>query len=263
VDLPARGGQASRLPVTLNGRAVQVQGALSSPPFGYEPYLRVNGVYYPGSLGGLLTDDGSGVSLGAVPVAGARVARRIFAPSQAPWVRFAEIVENPGDAPLVVDLWVQGNQPRPAAATSSGDARATVADRWVAGSAQGGLPALGFVFGGTSGGDGPQVVSFDPPGGLIYGYRYGWRVTLEPGAKAAYLHYLVDGSALPADELARTASSLAALTAPGALEGLDAEVLALVRNFPPATMVVPFASAGEGAVIAVPPQQAPEPATAA
>jgi hypothetical protein len=262
VDLPARAQAASRLPVTLNGRGVQVQGALSGGPFGYEPNLRVNGVYYPGAAGGLLTDGGAGVELGALPVAGARVARRIYAPAQAPWVRFAEVVENPGDAPLVVDLWVQSNQSRPAVATSSGAVPASVADRWAASAGQGGLAALGFVFGGTSGGDGPQTVSFDAAGGAVYGYRYGWRVTLQPGERAAYLHYLVDGTALSADELARTAASLAALTAPGAIEGLDADVLGIVRNFPPATMVVPFASSSDGAVIAVPSSAEREPAGA-
>jgi hypothetical protein len=119
---------AVQLPTTRN--AFRVVGALALQLRRRVDYrtpndqvLSVNGMPYPEFSAAHPLEDGARLEMYPVTMAGAMVERRVFSPPGANWLRYLEILSNPGDTPLELFVRVRGNVVGPASLTSSGDTR--------------------------------------------------------------------------------------------------------------------------------------------
>ena len=237
IDLRRGINNAVGLPFALNGR--RFANGLTLFPGDDErndlgdQQLLLNGMPYVQSGGARLVETNS-LETGPFSIAGALVERRVYAPPDADWVRYLEILQNPGATPLELLLEIKGTTVGAASITSSGGGFASAADRWVAIAGTKKHKALGFVFGGANGADAPAGVIFSDTERyfeLYPEYHYNWRFTLAPGAKAVYMHFVVIGQEADAGPIVQTAASLSELTQPRALDGLSQDLRASVRNF--------------------------------
>jgi hypothetical protein len=233
LDLVGGTQPVTNLPTEQNGVRVGQGLVLNEPPYQNDMVLRVNGIPYANSDLTRLAENGTTLEIGPLSLAGALVERRLYIPQGKSWMRYLEIVSNPGDSPLEVRLQISGVSAGAAVLTSSGLLPASTADRWVAAVGNPERPVLGFVFSGSGGQDAAEVrltsreQNFTPS----QSYRYGWDVALEPGETAAFLHFLVSGSNLTVEAAAQLAAALADGTETGAREGIDPGTLSALRNF--------------------------------
>jgi hypothetical protein len=234
LDLRNRASTIATLPTTLAGRQIGQGLVLALSQDALDQALAVNGMEHPGTDYARMVTGAPGLEIGPAPFAGAEVTRHVYVPTGAGWVRYLEILRNPGDVPLALTVSVGGRSAGSAALTSSGGLPASLADRWAAAAGDASRPALAFVFGGAGAAEGPSEVAFlsgERTFTPYRAYRYGWRLTLGPGDSAAYLHYAVIGTSPEPAGAAQLAEALSSGQAPGALDGIAPEVAALIRNF--------------------------------
>ncbi|HXH07600.1 MAG TPA: Ig-like domain-containing protein, partial [Vicinamibacterales bacterium] len=201
---------------------------------------------FAGASVGTFEDGGREIAVGQDDLAGLSVTRKVFVPRAGYFARYLELVTNPTEAPVTVDLRLLTHLGASSAgspqvvATSSGDAALdtsdpATADRWVVvddGSDQPGfsLPAVAAVFGGPGAAAAASDAAFLPqPSGS--GRQVGWRwanLTIGPGETIALLHFVVQQAVRSAAQA--SAERLAQLPAE-ALAGLSAEEIAAIRNF--------------------------------
>ncbi|MDQ5837900.1 MAG: carboxypeptidase-like regulatory domain-containing protein, partial [Acidobacteriota bacterium] len=154
LDLRRGSFGAVQLPTTLNAfRVVQALALQLRRHVEYrtpnDEVLSVNGMSYPGFSAAHPLEDGARLETYPVTMAGAMVERRVFSPPGASWLRYLEILSNPGDTPLELFVRVRGNVVGHASLTSSGGTPAGTADRWIVCDGNALAPPLAFVFGGT------------------------------------------------------------------------------------------------------------------
>jgi hypothetical protein len=225
LDLQVGASTVLPLPAAFAGWTAERALSLSGGPLNNDLRLRVNGLPFSALDWARLVQDGAGLEMGPAPGAGVKVERRLYAPAGAVWVRYLEVVENPGAEPVPVRVEIAGEAAGAAAQSSEG--------RWVVVAGGADRPALGFVVGSGSGA-GPveevftsEEVQFQPR----RSYRYAWERTLAPGERAAWLHFLIVGEDGDPAAVARLAEALATLTEPGADAGIPLELREEVRNF--------------------------------
>ncbi|MEO8682116.1 MAG: carboxypeptidase-like regulatory domain-containing protein, partial [Vicinamibacterales bacterium] len=186
-------------------------------------------------------------------LAGLNITRKVFVPSDGYFARYLELLNNPTDAPITVDLRVTtniaSNSPvSSVVATSSGDTTLSVADpatadRWVVIDdsdldpfVAGGIAALTFAYDGVGAAEHPSSAAFTttmfcqyygcyPTNHLSYTWS---QIVVPPHDTVAYLHFLAQennraGALVAAERLDQLA--------PEALVGLDADEIAAIRNF--------------------------------
>lgn len=236
LNLNLRNGEnnVQRLPSTFKDLQLDFGLVLTGTPFSNDLLLRLNGAICPRLSVARITSSGRGLSYGPANVAGITLERQLYVAAEGGWARFIEILRNPNSVPkqFVVDL--NGAAAGRAAITSSGTLPASTGDLWAAVSGSADRASLAFVIGGSSAACSPSVVSFTDDEQYFRrnpAYRYGWGVTLLPGASAAFMHFVVKGTTAEADSAAQAAASLSALTAPGVLDEIDEEVRSIICNF--------------------------------
>ncbi len=179
------------------------------------------------------------------PLAGLTATRKVYVPPAGYFVRFLDVLENPGPAPVTVNVRLTGFLVETfglqTAATSSGDQMLTTADRWLIArdTFQTSLPAAAFVFQGAGA---AQALAEPTTEVLPMRPFVGWKaVRIEPGSRAIFMHFVLQHTDLAA---AQAASERLAQMPPEALAGIAPSDLSSIRNFavPPdgASSVPPF-----------------------
>jgi hypothetical protein len=222
LDLRSGSSTVLPLPGPLGAFQVERRLALTGGLFQEDLQLRVNGLPYSDLDWARLTLDGRGLEMGPAPAGAVRVERRLYAPEGAGWVRYLEILENPGAAPAELRVEISGGAAGPVTESRPG--------RWVV-SSEAGRPPVGFVFGGASG-QAPADVSFESGEDRFQprrAYRYAWELTLAPGERAAYVHFAIQGD--EPGTVSALADALSGLAAPDAEQGIPPEIRDRVRNF--------------------------------
>lgn len=259
---------AVSLPLYLydaNGFSFDVQGNGS---IGYGTSLVYAGDY-DSNTGGLLLDvisggvsnrfaggsigtkenDGRQVAVRQENISGLNVTRKVYVPREGYFARYLEILSNPTDSPLTVDVRVQSNLgsyyngAQQVYATSSGDAvpsvaDAATADRWLVVDdgfdadpflSNYSTPAAAFVYDGPNGAERAAGLDLAVTDTARRELSYRWNnVTVAPGATVALLHFGVQQTSRVA---ARAAAERLVQLPPEALAGLTHDEIAAVRNF--------------------------------
>ena len=163
---------------------------------------------------------------------GAVATRRIYVPPSGYFVRYLDVLENPGASPLTVTVrlseFLQSSFGLQVAATSSGDQTLTTADRWfvMRDTSQTFLLPSALVFQGAGAAqpleEPATAISVDRP-------FVGWKnVTIAPGGRVIFLHFVLAQSNVAG---AQAAAERLAQLPPEALDGIPAADRALIRNF--------------------------------
>lgn len=179
---------------------------------------------------GLLDPSGQQVTLGAVSMSGLRVSRRIYSPNSGGFIRYLEVLQNPGPAPVITSVTISGNL------GSDSDTRFLVMPSQTgftyAASDQSGFccdPLLAHVFSGTQ----PSVPA--PATQFIQGNDnifYRWdNLTVPPGQTVILMHFAVQRDPSDLNGAKAQAVSLVNLTDPNALTGMSAADKSQVVNF--------------------------------
>lgn len=96
--------------------------------------LRVGGALFPDFVDARLVTGGREMVIGAAAMSGLQVSRRVYVPADGQYARFIEVFVNPGDAPVAVDVVIEGNLGSDGAtrliADSSGNAAVGPEDDW-------------------------------------------------------------------------------------------------------------------------------------
>jgi hypothetical protein len=192
-------------------------------------------------------------------VAGLNVVRKVFVPQDGYFIRYLEILTNPGTNPVTVDLNVTSNV-RPffsspqVRATSSGDAVLDVSDpanpdRWVVVGDDPdrdpfiffSVPTLGFAFDGPNAADHVAAASLNGLGNSAAQLSLTWsNVTIPAGATVAYMHF---GTQQVSRAAAAASADRLIQLPPEALAGLSQTEISEIRNFSvPASGVSSLAS---------------------
>jgi hypothetical protein len=178
-------------------------------------------------------------------LAGLNVTRKVYVPPDGYFVRYLELLSNPGTTPVTVNVQVTSNQyalywPDSIVASSSGAATLNVTDpqnpdRWVVidgnetpnGS---GEPAVtAFVFDGPGAAAPVDTAQFTTPLYDSAQILYQWsNVTVQPGGSVAFLHFGVQQSSRSSAQA--SAARLVQLP-PEALAGIAPQDLSVIRNF--------------------------------
>lgn len=181
-------------------------------------------------------------------VAGLNVTRKVFVPRDGYFARHLEILQNPTQAPVTVDVritsFLRGYSSAPGViGTSSGDAQldvsdATNPDRWVVvddtvdndPATQYGMPAVAFTFDGAGAASRASVAALS--GNIAYEtsqLTYQWSsVTIPAGGTVEYMYFVAQQSSR-AGAIA-SAQRLAQLP-PEALSGLGPGDIQAIQNF--------------------------------
>ncbi|MEQ1868664.1 MAG: Ig-like domain-containing protein [Vicinamibacterales bacterium] len=209
---------------------------------------------FTGASFGAVEDKSREVAVHQDNVGGLSVSRKIFVPSAGYFARYLELLTNPTEASVTVDVRVStsilesnGVDLAPSViATSSGDdvidvTSPSAPDRWVvvddlnAGDpfATAGLPATAFVFDGPAATRGASAAAFLPPDPLVplgpRQLRYQWSsITIPAGGTVALMHFAVQQTSRPA---AQGAAERLVQMPPEALAGLNADELLEIQNF--------------------------------
>jgi hypothetical protein len=200
---------------------------------------------FTGTTIGTFEDGGREIALTQNDLAGLSVTRKVFVPRAGYFARYLELLTNPTESPVTVDVRLRTHLSGGSSgasrviATSSGDAALDVADaanpdRWLVADdgtdlEQSGLPAVALVFDGPEAAVKASAAAFAPLTSGAAQAAWEWtNLTIPPGETVALMHFLVQqvvrGSAQAAAE------RLAQLP-PEALAGLGAEELPRIRNF--------------------------------
>ncbi|MFN7916659.1 MAG: Ig-like domain-containing protein [Vicinamibacterales bacterium] len=219
--------------------------------------LTVNGTTLPftGASFGTREDSGREIVVRQPGLLGLNVTRKISVPTDGYFARFLEVLQNPGAAPITVDVNVTsqpygqttafccifGENQYFVGATSSGDgvldaATPATADQWASLVVSGqdsyyngnsGTP-LGFVFSGPGATAPVNTASFSYVQSVPT-LKYGWNsITVPAGGEVVLMHFVSE----QASNTAATASSQRLVQLPPeALNGLSAAELAGIANF--------------------------------
>jgi hypothetical protein len=209
---------------------------------------------FTGADFGSVEDNSREVTVHQDNVGGLSVTRKVFVPSAGYFARYLELLTNPADTPVTVDVRVSSDILRnngtdlgtAVVATSSGDDQLDVSDpatrdRWlVIDAAQPGdpfasptPPSTAFVFDGPGGARAVSSATLAPSKSQIAldprELEYQWSaITIQPGGTVGLMHFAVQ-------ETSRTAAQAAAerlvQLPPEALAGLSTDELAQVGNF--------------------------------
>jgi hypothetical protein len=204
---------------------------------------------FAGSGVGTQDSDGRQVTIRQQNLAGLDVTRKVYVPRDGYFVRYLEIISNPTDSPLTVDVRVRSNlsgYTRSAPhiiSTSSGDdtlsvADAATADRWV--TLDDGYdndpfesyyspPAVAFAFDGPNGAERATSAVLNGIDDSYGQLDYQWsNVTIAPRATVAYMHFGVQQTSRAA---ARASVERLFQLPPEALAGLTQAEIGEIRNF--------------------------------
>jgi hypothetical protein len=195
---------------------------------------------------GTTDQNGRQISISQLDLAGLNVTRKIFVPNDGYFIRYVEILTNPGSSPVTVDLKVTSNirNDNGAAqiiATSSGDATLDVSDpnnpdRWAVINDNFeadpfqfffALPSLAFAFDGQAGQDRAASATFTSSnfGQLAITWS---NVTIPAGSTVAYMHF---GAQQVSHASAQAAAERLVQLPPEALVGLGQDDINQIRNF--------------------------------
>jgi len=223
---------------------------------------------FTGNTIGTKEDQGREVAARQTNVAGLNITRKIFVPSTGYFARYLEIVANPTQAPITVDLQITTGIVVPVSpglnflSTSSGDAVLDISDpanpdRWAVVDdtdfdpfLSSNNPSLAFTFDGAGAARRVGIATFSPNNGAGTGVmKYGWTsVTVPAGATVAFMHFVTqEVSRAGAIAAAQRLSQLP----PEALSGLAADEIAQISNFvvpPDGSSPVPALPALSGSV---------------
>ena len=226
-------GDGFRWDVQRDGR---IGGSFNPYDAGFD--LSIDDVLFPNFFEGVLEDDGREVRIGPWqpdPESGLTVRRKVYVPSDAAFVRYLEILDNPTAGPITVEAaWssdLSSNTATQLIASSDGDQQATRVDRWLItddNSDGGGNETLVHLFAGRGAALRPIEVTSNAPGGDDL--RFAYEVTVPAGGRVLLMAL---GSQNPNIAAAvagvATLDDLPAVT----LAGLDPEELADIVNFFP------------------------------
>jgi len=235
----------------INGTGGVFAGNGNADVRGSRLEILVSGVPVPfqngdGSIG-RLTENGQLLEVSELnPASGLNVSRRIYVPKNAYFARYLEVLENRTANPITVGVRVTSNiAPGQLGAhvvdSSSGDAALSLGaaldrDRWVVVDdnvdadpfLSGNNPTVSLVFDGEGAPDQVGEAQASAIGNTAK-VRWDWvNVTIQPGASAAYMHFVVQQTNRAS---ARQASLRLSQLPPEALEGLTIEERSQVRNF--------------------------------
>ena len=201
--------------------------------------------HFTGQGFGTTDQNGRQITVSQQNLAGLNVTRKVFLPRDGYFVRYVEILTNPGSNPITADLRVTHNIENidglpQIIATSSGDnvldvSDPTNPDRWVVldDNFDGDplqfftLPALAFAFDGQGAADRAAAATFTTSnfGQLAVTWS---NVTIPAGGTVAYMHFgSLEVSRVAAEASANRLSQLP----PEALVGLGQDDISEVRNF--------------------------------
>ncbi len=198
-----------------------------------------------GTLGRLLAD-GQEIAIDDTTASGLFVTRRIFTPRTGYFTRYLEVLENPTQAPITVDVKIKSHHresnsnPR-VVDTSDGDQVLSVInqsapDRWLVIDDQNdidpfennSIPAIGYVFDGENASTQATLAQFEligQTGRLTYQWN---NITLQPGQKIMLMHFVFG-------QIQRTGAHQAALRLenlpPEAIDDLTASEKNQIINF--------------------------------
>jgi hypothetical protein len=192
---------------------------------------------------GRLTQSGQLVEVDELNASGLHVTRRTYVPKTGTFARYVEVLENPTSAPVTVDLRVTTHFRESVGAgrvvdSSDGDGvLAAGTDRWAVIDDErdsdpfrdpSSVPAVAVVFDGEGATDAVDAAGIRLVG-QVAKVELGWdAVTVAPGARVAFMHFLVQ-------QLDRRVAREAALRLvrlpPEAVEGLTPEERSIIRNF--------------------------------
>lgn len=201
---------------------------------------------FTGANVGTMEQDGREIVVRQTDIAGLSVTRKVFVPRDGYFARYLELLTNPTNAPITVDLRVRTTvsdgdyYPRIIGTTSSGDAALDVSDstspdRWVTfDDVQHrdpfitGVPVpTAFVFDGAAAA--VHVSSATATGSQSPALVYEWRsLTVPAGQTIGVMHYVVEQVTAAGAAAAATRLSLAP---PEALDGLSPEEIGVIQNF--------------------------------
>jgi hypothetical protein len=203
---------------------------------------------FTGADFGTTSQNGRETTIREDNLAGLSVTRKVFVPQDGYFVRYVELLTNPGTTPVTIDLRVTSNV-RPffsspaVRATSSGDALLDVSDpsnpdRWVVIGddpdtdpfVNFSLPSLGFAFDGINAADHAASATFNTAGGSTFGQlALTWsNISIPAGGTVAYMHFGVQQVSRAA--AAASADRLMQLP-PEALAGMTPDEISEIRNF--------------------------------
>ena len=174
-------------------------------------------------------------------LAGLNVQRKVYIPHNGYFIRYLDVLENPGATPVTVDVLERSRFSFNGANvniydTSSGDTVADDGDQWVAvdeaednlGYGDWRYAPMGIVFGGP-GGQAPSDVRFDKVAASEQYLSYRWNtVTVAPGQRVGFLHmYTYQARRWRLEPSVERLRQIP----PEILLGVSASEAALVRNF--------------------------------
>ncbi len=183
-----------------------------------------------------LSTEGREVVFPVVSMAELEVSRKVFVSGSDPLCRMMEILHNPTEGEITIDVAFEGNLGADAEAeirrTTDGDSRAEASDTWIVAdddNADGGNPAVGFLFRGP-GPRQPTRVTFSGEDGATDQVTISWEGILVPaGATVIIVTVLTQQSSL--SDAAFLLPPLAALSDTPAVSGVSDDELVSIYNF--------------------------------
>ena len=197
-------------------------------------FLNVGGVafstQFPCLYAGTLDAGGRQIALGAVNLGSVQVTRKMYSPAEGGFMRYLEILKNPGSTAVTTSVKVSGNlgsdsSTRIVVAPSTTSFTYAVTD-------QSGFccdPLLAHVFSGTSPRAPVSALQFTNNNDNIF-YRWD-NITIQPGQTVILMHFAVQRDFSNLTATRAQADSLSALSDPNALTGMTAAEKAAVLNF--------------------------------
>jgi len=192
--------------------------------------LSIDNVGFPQFATGSLTLDDRQITLGIAEMLGLRVARRIYVPDDEAFVRYLEVLSNPTDADIAVELRIDTNLGSDGntviVSTTDGDTAIEATDTWVVTDDTnngGGDPSLAHVTAGPGAAIPPPVITA-PLGRIAYAYD----LTVPANGRVIVMHF--DSQNANRAAAIASAQDLTGL-GNGTLDGLSAEEMADVVNF--------------------------------
>jgi hypothetical protein len=152
------------------------------------------------------------------------VKREVFVPPSGGFARYLEVLRNPHDVPIPVSVIVDGFHNSSQLHISPD----TTGYTYALATGDCCIPALGFVFGGTSAPVQLQAARFKNERPY---FSYRWNVTVPPNDTVILMHFAVQRNSGETAPLELQAQSLVNLTDPDALTGMSTEERSKVVNF--------------------------------